>query len=450
MVMMTTTMNASSSGIVFVRSMTSTASAVGSKTNSRRVAVVGGGLAGLSVAHHLIEKSSRQKDGHNDPIKELDITIFDRCAGPGLGGASAVAGGLLHPLSPHGKLVHLGLEGLASSSRLIDAASKFNSQTILRDKLYRIATDSKQVETLERTARELPDIAKWCEPSTLKSLVTIDSGVGHDVPGYDEEDVLGALVLQSGCKVIHVPSYLGGLWRSCQSNIKGGEAKWHHVQEINDSDNSIEWAEQVEDFDCVIFAAGSGLFQSNPIIDEKMLPIQLVRGQSIEMTTRTSTLNDALLSGKYISPLPGKNRVLVGATHEFKPDALKADDVKQELKDRSYSFASFLWDGCGDEENVKGVSADQPSSTTIVDRITSGYRVQSNRGNHGRQPIIGRIETPYHSNSWIFTGLSSRGLLYHGIYGDMLSEMILSSFGSLDGRTVPNDDDLIERYELDW
>eukprot|EP00529_Nitzschia_sp_RCC80_P024466 CAMPEP_0113482600 /NCGR_PEP_ID=MMETSP0014_2-20120614/23004_1 /TAXON_ID=2857 /ORGANISM="Nitzschia sp." /LENGTH=440 /DNA_ID=CAMNT_0000376125 /DNA_START=310 /DNA_END=1629 /DNA_ORIENTATION=+ /assembly_acc=CAM_ASM_000159 len=440
-------MNASSSGIVFVRSMTSTTTAVSRRTNSRRVAVVGGGLAGLSVAHHLIEKNSRQRDG--DGIsKRLDVTVFDRCAGPGLGGATAVAGGLLHPLSPRGKLVHLGLEGLASSSRLIEAASKFNSQTILRDKLYRIATDSKQVETLERTARELPDIATWCEPSGLKSLVTIDSGAGRDVPGYDEEKVLGALVLQSGCKVIHVPSYTMGLWRSCQSIIKGGEAKWHHVEEIDDNDNSLDWAERLDDFDCVIFAAGSGLFQSNPTIDGNMLPIQLVRGQSVEMTTRTSTLNDALLSGKYISPLPGKNRVLVGATHEFKPDALKPDDVKQELKDRSYSFASFLWDGCGDDG--KDASVDQPPSTTIVDRITSGYRVQSNRGNHGRQPIIGRIETSYHSNSWIFTGLSSRGLLYHGIYGDMLSEMILSSFGSLDGRNVPNDDDLIERYELDW
>ena len=216
-------------------------------------------------------------------------------------------------MSPRGKLVHLGLEGLASSSRLIEAASKFNSQAILRDKLYRIATDSRQVETLERTARELPGIATWCEPSSLKSLVTINSSEDAGAPGYDEEEVLGALVLQSGCSVIHVPSYMRGLWRSCQSNIEGGEAKWHHVEEMDENDKSIGyWKELLDDFDCVVFAAGSGLFQSNPIIDEKMLPIQLVRGQSIEMTTRTATLNDALLSGKYVTPLPGKNRVLVG------------------------------------------------------------------------------------------------------------------------------------------
>ena len=94
-IMMTTmmmTMNASSSGVIVVRSMATTAKPAG-RTNSLKVSIVGGGLAGLSVAHHLIEKSSQRQNGADDPIKELDITIFDRCAGPGLGGASAVAGG---------------------------------------------------------------------------------------------------------------------------------------------------------------------------------------------------------------------------------------------------------------------------------------------------------------------------------------------------------------------
>lgn len=48
---------------------------------SHRVAVIGGGLAGLSTAYHVLEKSL-----------SADITIFDRQP-PGVGGASAVAGG---------------------------------------------------------------------------------------------------------------------------------------------------------------------------------------------------------------------------------------------------------------------------------------------------------------------------------------------------------------------
>lgn len=48
---------------------------------SQSVAIVGGGLAGLSTAFHLLKK---------DP--DTSITIFDTKS-PGLGGASSVAGG---------------------------------------------------------------------------------------------------------------------------------------------------------------------------------------------------------------------------------------------------------------------------------------------------------------------------------------------------------------------
>lgn len=47
----------------------------------QNIAIVGGGLAGLSTAYHLLQKSPDAK-----------ITIFDKDA-PGCGGASAVAGG---------------------------------------------------------------------------------------------------------------------------------------------------------------------------------------------------------------------------------------------------------------------------------------------------------------------------------------------------------------------
>jgi len=51
----------------------------------RKIAIVGGGLAGLSVAWHLLE--------HQQIQQQLSITILDRAASAGIGGASAVAGG---------------------------------------------------------------------------------------------------------------------------------------------------------------------------------------------------------------------------------------------------------------------------------------------------------------------------------------------------------------------
>lgn len=52
-----------------------------SSKRSSRVAIVGGGLSGLSTAYHLLQKSPA-----------LDVTIIDK-AEPGVAGASAVAGG---------------------------------------------------------------------------------------------------------------------------------------------------------------------------------------------------------------------------------------------------------------------------------------------------------------------------------------------------------------------
>lgn len=52
------------------------------KRSITSVGIIGGGLAGLSTAYHLLQKQPT-----------LDITILDVAAGPGQGGASSVAGG---------------------------------------------------------------------------------------------------------------------------------------------------------------------------------------------------------------------------------------------------------------------------------------------------------------------------------------------------------------------
>ena len=60
-----------------------------------KVAIVGGGLAGLSTAYHLLDSSIEQREergGGGGGGGGLHITIFDK-AEVGEGGASSVAGG---------------------------------------------------------------------------------------------------------------------------------------------------------------------------------------------------------------------------------------------------------------------------------------------------------------------------------------------------------------------
>lgn len=68
--------------------------------------------------------------------------------------------------------------------------------------------------------------------------------------------------------------------------------------------------------------------------------------------------------------MPDANRILVGATHECKELSFLLKMSLGELKDRSYVFASSLWDH------------------SRVETITSGLLVQNQRGKYGRLPII--------------------------------------------------------------
>jgi glycine/D-amino acid oxidase-like deaminating enzyme len=375
----------------------------------QRVAVIGGGLAGLSTTYHLLEKMPSGR--------HLSVEVFDKGL-VGTAGASAVAGGLLHPLSPRGKLVHLGMEGLQATNYLLDKAQRSSADVgctpesvVLRNELYRVAMTPNNVKQLQTTAQTLPELCEW-----------VDSGT--DLSGlFSEGDnsVLGALRMYNGCKVIHPPSYLSSLWAACESlaDEKELSVSWNIIHGDDGFTESTlsAWKNRLKDFDAVVVSAGSGMFGT--FLPLASLPIQLVRGQSLEMRIPSDAQwsKNALLCGKYVSPLADKDTVLVGATHEFQENALNVKGVLAELKIRTEGMVPKLWE------------------QGVIQRMTVGYRVQSERGRHGRLPIVGRIPMPFaealHRNAWVFSGLSSRGLLYHGIFGEALAGAVLQGNESL-------------------
>lgn len=298
---------------------------------------------------------------------------------------------LLHPFSPKGKLLHLGLEGLSATNKLVNASKAHNPDCVLRDQLYRIALTENSVGQLKEASAAYPKLASWLSSTEMEKAC--------GTPG------MGGLLLRNGCKVIHMPSYLDGLWKAC---LESNRVTWSR-----ENVTPGEWKDRLTSFDTVVYAAGSGLFHDGILGDESAscLPIELVRGQSIEVeldsTMASRYPNEAILSGKYMTPLPNSNHVLIGATHEYKAKPLDRSAVVDELQIRSFELSPFVWE-----------------NSEIV-KITSGYRVQSKRGKDGRMPIIGRLSCPeVQKNIWLITGLSSRGLIYHGIFGSLLSDCI--------------------------
>ena len=85
---------------------------------------------------------------------------------------------LVHPLSPRGKLVHAGLEGLAATNRLVTHAVVHKPECVLRDRLYRVALTEKNVKQLQKTSQEHPDWCEWVDPEQMKSLQQATSSLG--------------------------------------------------------------------------------------------------------------------------------------------------------------------------------------------------------------------------------------------------------------------------------
>lgn len=317
---------------------------------------------------------------------------------------------LIHPLSPRGKLVHWGLEGLDATVRLIEqsVAAAPDLPIQLRQELYRVAMDEEQIQMLQRTAQELPNITEWIDhEATLDKIIEKECA---DNPSVQGKRILGALRLHSGCQVIHVPSYLQGLLKACENNAISTNSKVEWKQ-LNTSATELS----LEVYDATIYCAGAGMLHRNTFgqvvfsmphktVSTAVFPVQLVRGQSIRLTSPYNwSVKQALLCGKYVSPTPHPNHVLVGATHEFKTTPLDREEVISELRQRTASLLPW------NEVNMESIT------------LTSGVRVQSERGRTGRRPIVGRLS----EKEWIFTGLSSRGLLYHALYGDILIDAVV-------------------------
>jgi len=291
---------------------------------------------------------------------------------------------------------------------MLSSAQNFQPNCVLSEYLYRIALSPTHSSQLKDTARLYPQYATWMDSEEL-----IRRGFLHNETSPSDNSnatVYGGLLLTNGCKVIHVRNYLKGIWLSCQ-------------EVALKQNNSITWSiyqgslssQYLQAFDTIIYSAGSGLF-TDKLLQESTVhfPIQLVRGQSLEIILETNSDIHPCLCGKYVIPLSTfpSSRVLVGATHEYSEVPLSKEAVVEELRESTRNMCPNIWHNLNDN----------------FEAITEGYRVQTQRTQYGRIPIVNKIEIPsVGRNCWVFTGLSSRGLIYHSIFGKMMSTAIITN-----------------------
>ncbi len=331
-----------------------------------RVAILGGGFAGLSVAWYLLHYTQGS----------AAIDLYD--PEPIAGGASGISSGLLHPFG--GKQARRSWESercLKETHRLLTAAAQaIGKPMILSKGIIRPALSDQQITDFKIAADQNED-AEWWDKKKCEDHIR-----GLTLPPNG-----GGLYIKEGLTV-DVKTYLQGLWQACL--IHG--TQYHQKAVITQ--------EALEEYDRVLIAMGPLTKNFPPLKD---LPISPVKGQILELKWPGDVppLPFSLISQKYIIMSPDHKSCYVGATYEHnfnspKPDTALA--IQQIVPSISQFFPSLA----GAE----------------VLNTRAAFRASS--PNH--LPMVGKISGKF----YFFTGLGSKGLLYHAWVGKRVARAMLS------------------------
>eukprot|EP00899_Mesostigma_viride_P006501 jgi/Mesvir1/15852/Mv03399-RA.1 len=162
---------------------------------------------------------------HASPQQRVEVHIFD-AVGVG-GGASGVAGGLLHPFSPRGKLLWKGAEGFAAAMDLVAVAEEAVTAVapallpvVLRSGLVRPAHN-------EKAAKDFRKFSGAVSGQGVSTSLLEGPAFGELLPGAAAPPGGCALHVPQGV-VLRCASYLQGIWLACcRRQAHGGNAVLH-------------------------------------------------------------------------------------------------------------------------------------------------------------------------------------------------------------------------------
>lgn len=388
-----------------------------------RIAVIGGGLAGLATTYHLLNSTYRVANKRGENFQRIHVDIFDPSPPGEPGGASAVAAGLLHPFSPRvKKMAWKAVKGMDAAKALINAAQLQTDVPLMKvPGIARLSLNDLQYADFSTAAHRFPRELEMLNPEALLEKLP------DPPPGK-------SAVFQLDGAVVDTANYLRALWAACEET---GRVGWVQ-REVG------AFEDVLEDYDAVVVCAGAA---TRAISNLASLPVMACRGQIIRYRPKfdkTPLTPCPVISGKWLIPDMFSERegdLLGGASFEY-------CDV-DESPEFKLDFARGKTEPDLEEAKrtlTEPLSALMPMLDDLYEGVeaVSGVRALPPRSLVGSVPIAGEISgTPEGKSAWVFTALGSRGLLYHAWLGKLVARSVVGGCDVL----LPID---VKRVDMRW
>nr|XP_027066258.1 uncharacterized protein LOC113692102 isoform X1 [Coffea arabica] len=384
-----------------------------------RCAVLGAGFAGLSVAWHLLQHGSRDLP--------LLVDIYDE-VGIG-GGASGVAGGLLHPYSPKVKLLWRAEECWNESLKLIriaerakqskvlntgrqEAVHSMNFSIIRRRGILRPAVSLKNINIMDHNAE---NCLASCRIESMDKHAAENLVPGLSVP-------LNVAFHMPEALNVHSQYYLEALYLACQNSVAEMLNLGVAPRELNFYKTSVgSLLEFAGEYNAVVICLGARA----AFLPEfsGILPLRTCRGVVTHMQLSDNFREEypqhspSILSDAWIA-VQGPRDLYLGSTWEWRSANYSRNVPTVEA---SEALEELL---------LKGSVIYPAISNWTVREAVAGLRAMPPLTPHGSLPILGCVDNVTGRNHackyWVFTGLGSRGLFYHAWLGKLMAQAVLS------------------------
>ncbi|MEY8673973.1 FAD-dependent 5-carboxymethylaminomethyl-2-thiouridine(34) oxidoreductase MnmC [Francisella philomiragia] len=328
--------------------------------NTKKIAIIGAGLAGCSLAYEL----SRTLN--------FDITLFDKNSDIATE-ASGNFAGILEPYLTSDNNFSDQFHTLGYSILLEFINQYRNDIEICNQGVLQILSDEKELNRYQKifTKREIADdLARIISHQELSQLLG--------------KDTLNKAVYYPNALSV-VPKSICQLWLKLSSAKLKLDNELLDIKKLENNTWQLEFNNFTEDFDIVVFAGGYPLFKNISLLQN--IPVYPSQGQ-LTVIKRCFDISNNIMDKGYIIPNYKDNLQVIGAT--FRDNNDTSGDIRQE--DNNFNI-----------NQIKQIFDDKNYNVEIVNSRVATRCVTSDH-----LPLVGRL-ADYNSFEQVFYKPLSKG-----------------------------------------